>query len=81
MNCGTDYSSLFSPYYVYDTLSHSIGVARIIWHFSHDKKQILCGLLHDIATPTFKHCIYFMYGDVGKQEATEALTKMMIEQR
>lgn len=80
MNCGTDYSPLFSPCYMYDTLSHSIGVARILWHFSHDRSMTLCGLFHDIATPSFKHCIDFMYGDASTQEATEALTSQLISQ-
>ena len=60
MSCGTDYSKLFNIKYWYSNLDHSVGVALIVWHFTHDKKQTLAGLFHDIATPTFKHCIDFM---------------------
>ena len=58
---------------------HSIGVALIIWHFTHDKKQTLAGLFHDIATPAFKHCVDFMNGDYMTQESTEELTTQIIE--
>lgn len=79
MNCGTDYSKLFNINYFYSTLDHSIGVALIIWHFTHDKKQTLAGLFHDIATPAFKHCIDFMNDDALKQESTEAMTSDIIK--
>lgn len=59
MNCGLDYCKLFNIQYWYSTLDHSVAVALIIWHFTHDKKQTLAGLFHDIATPAFKHCIDF----------------------
>ena len=74
MSCGTDYSKCFNVRYFYSNLDHSVGVALIIWHFTHDKKQTLAGLLHDIATPVFKHCIDFMNGDSEKQESTEERT-------
>ena len=53
-------------------------MALIVWHFTHDKKQTLAGLFHKIATPTFKHCVDFLYGDYMKQESTEDLTSYMI---
>ena len=59
MSCGTDYSKCFDVKYFYSNLDHSVAVALIIWHFTHDKKQTLAGLFHDIATPVFKHCIDF----------------------
>lgn len=74
MSCGTDYSKCFNVRYWYSNLDHSVGVALIIWHFTHDKKQTLAGLFHDIATPVFKHCIDFMNGDSEKQESTEERT-------
>ena len=46
----------------------------MVWHFTHDKKQTLAGLFHDIATPVFKHCVDFMNGDHLTQESTEDLT-------
>lgn len=59
---------------MYSVLKHSIGVALIIWHFTHDKKQTIAGLFHDIPSPAFKHCIDFMNGDALKQESTEKQT-------
>lgn len=79
ISCGTDYSKLFNIKYWYSNLDHSIGVALIIWHFTHDKKQTLAGLFHDIATPTFKHCIDFMNGDSETQESTEERTTTIIQ--
>lgn len=80
MSCGTDYSKLFNNRYWYSNLDHSVGVALIIWHFTKDKKQTLAGLFHDIATPTFKHCIDFMNGDFEKQESTEGRTEQILKQ-
>ena len=59
---------------MYSVLVHSVGVALIIWNFTHDKKQTIAGLLHDISSPAFKHCIDFLNGDVEKQESTEEKT-------
>jgi len=78
MSCGTDYSKCFNLRYWYSNLDHSVGVALIIWHFTHDKKQTLAGLFHDIATPVFKHCIDFMNGDAETQESTEERTTDII---
>lgn len=77
--CGTDYTKLFNNRFWYSNLDHSVGVALIIWHFTNDKKQTLAGLFHDIATPTFKHCIDFMNGDSEQQESTEKLTEDIIK--
>ena len=74
MSCGTDYSKCFNVRYFYSNLDHSVGVALIIWNFTHDKVQTLAGLFHDIATPVFKHCIDFMNGDSLTQESTEDRT-------
>ena len=79
ITCGTIYSKMFHQN-DYSSLDHSIAVALIIWHFTHDKKQTLSGLFHDIATPVFKHCIDFMNGDYMTQESTEDLTKKIIEE-
>lgn len=78
MLCGTDYSKIFNYKSFNSTLNHSIGVALIIWNFTKDKKQTLSGLYHDIATPTFKHCIDFMNGDSEHQESTEERTEQII---
>ena len=78
ITCGTCYSKMFNINLWYSSLAHSIAVALIIWNFTHDKKQTLSGLFHDIATPAFKHCVDFMNNDHEKQESTENLTKTII---
>lgn len=79
LNCGIDYSPFFKIPYFYSNLEHSVGVALILWNFTHDKKQTLAGLFHDIATPTFKHCIDFMNCDNERQESTEEGTVEIIK--
>lgn len=79
VTCGTIYSDLFESDFFYSNLDHSVGAALIVWHFTHDKKQTLAGLFHDIATPAFKHCIDFMNGDYMTQESTEDLTTQIIQ--
>ena len=64
---------------MYSVLMHSIGVALIIWNFTHDKKQTIAGLFHDISSPAFKHCIDFLNGDAEKQESTEEETVEVIK--
>lgn len=78
LTCGTFYSKLFNPKTFYSNLNHSIWVALIIWNFTHDKKQTLSWLFHDIATPAFKHCIDFVNWDHETQESTEELTTQII---
>ena len=79
MVCGTDYSKIYDYVSFNSTLDHSVGVALIIWDFTKVKKQTLAGLFHDIATPTFKHCIDFMNGDSEHQESTEERTEQIIK--
>ncbi|MCL1835566.1 MAG: hypothetical protein FWG48_05330 [Oscillospiraceae bacterium] len=82
MHCGCEYSG--NPLYAqaaepYSRLSHSIGVAGIVWDFTGDIHQAVAGLLHDISTPVFAHTIDFMNGDHIAQESTEASTAAFIE--
>jgi hypothetical protein len=79
ITCGTIYTDLFPSDFFYSALDHSIAVALIIWHFTHDKKQALSGLFHDIANPAFKHCVDFLNGDYMRQESTEDLTTEIIK--
>ena len=79
VTCGTIYSNLFESDFFFSSLDHSVAVALIIWHFTHDKKQTLSGLFHDIATPAFKHCVDFLNGDYMTQESTEDLTTEVIK--
>lgn len=80
VTCGTIYSDLFESDFFYSSLDHGVAVALIIWHFTHDKKQTLSGLFHDIATPVFKHCVDFLNGDYMTQESTEDLTTKIISE-
>lgn len=79
VTCGTIYSDLFESDFFFSSLDHSVAVALIVWHFTHNKKQTLSGLFHDIATPAFKHCIDFLNGDYMTQESTEDLTTEFIK--
>ena len=80
MNCGCEYTAF--PQFVnidsYSRYDHSIGVALIVWHFTHDRKQAIAGLLHDVASPVFAHVVDFMHGDYLTQESTEEDTEMLI---
>jgi hypothetical protein len=78
-NCGMVYTNLEPSNFFYSNLDHSVGVALVIWHFTHDKKQTLSGLFHDIATPAFKHCVDVMNGDGARQESLEELTPAFIK--
>lgn len=75
---GIEYSSLYNFEHTNTVFAHSIGVALIVWRFTHDKKQTLAALFHDIANPAFKHCIDFMNGDSETQESTEERTSQII---
>lgn len=69
--CGTDWTPLYKNRFRYSRLDHSIGVALIIWHFTHDKAQTLSGLFHDVSTTVFSHVSDFRKGDALTQTATE----------
>ena len=73
MNCGCEYTSFprFLRLHPYSRFDHSLGVALIVWHFTHDEKQSIAGLLHDAATPVFAHVVDFLNGDYLAQESTE----------
>jgi len=71
ISCGCNYTDMFDLKFKYSNLSHSIGVALIIWHFTGSKTQTLAGLFHDLANPSFKHCIDFMNGDHEKQTSID----------
>jgi len=82
MNCGLQFTSHtgFSSYGPYSRYEHSVGVACIIWYFTHDKKQTLAGLFHDISTRAFSHVIDFVRKDYLVQESTEDYTRQFILQ-
>ena len=62
----------------YSRFRHSLGVCRIVWHFTGDRTQALAGLFHDIATPCFAHTVDFLHGDHLRQEYTEGRTESII---
>ena len=80
MNCGCEYTDFprFRALAPYSRFDHSIGVALIVWQHTHDRKQAMAGLLHDVATPVFAHVVDFLKGDYLAQEATEAGTEATI---
>ena len=80
VTCGTYYSDMYDQVW-YSSLDHSVAVALIVWNFTKDKKQTISALLHDIATPVFKHCIDYMNGDYETQESTEKLTTSITRQK
>ncbi len=75
---GVDYGGIYNFQSMNSVLAHSIGVAEIVWNFTHDKKQTLAGLFHDIASPAFKHAIDYLNGDSETQESIEAETGKII---
>ena len=76
--CGTDWTNLYNNRFYYSRYQHSLGVALIIWHFTHNKAQTIAGLLHDISTPVFSHVSDFRKGDALTQTATEEPTARII---
>ena len=81
MNCGCEYVAIHKDDMCrrYTRFEHSVGVALIVWHFTHDVKQAIAGLFHDISTPAFAHVVDFLNGDHLTQESTENRTAEMIE--
>ncbi|MGI5096913.1 hypothetical protein IZU27_01070 [Treponema socranskii] len=76
--CGTDWTPLYRNRFFYSRLDHSIGVALILWHFTHDRAETLAGLLHDVSTPVFSHVADFRNGDALTQESTENENEAML---
>lgn len=69
--CGCDYTKLYSPLFLYTRFDHSLVVAHMTWHFTHDKKETIVALLHDVGTPCFAHAIDYVFGDYLNQESSE----------
>ena len=69
--CGCDYTKLYSPLFLYTRFDHSLVVAHMTWHFTHDKIETIAALLHDVGTPCFAHCIDYVFGDYMNQESSE----------
>lgn len=69
--CGCDYTGLYSSLFKYTRFDHSLVVAHMTWHFTHDKKETIMALFHDVGTPCFSHCIDYVFGDYMNQESSE----------
>lgn len=69
--CGCDYTKLYSTKFLYTRFDHSLVVAHIVWHFTHNKSETIAALLHDAGTPCFAHCIDYVFGDYINQESSE----------
>lgn len=69
--CGCDYTILYNPKFLYTRFDHSLVVAHMTWHFTHDKSETLAALFHDAGTPCFAHTIDYVLGDYVKQESSE----------
>lgn len=78
--CGCDYTKLYSPLFYYSRYDHSLVVALMTYHFTHDKKETIVALLHDIGTPCFAHTIDYVFGDYLKQESSEKKISDIIKQ-
>lgn len=80
--CGMDYASKnvynFSEYI--SRYTHSLNVAILTYNLTHNQKETLAGLFHDIATPCFSHVIDYMNKDYETQESTEEYTKRVLLQ-
>ena len=69
--CGCDYTKLYSPLFTYTRFFHSVVVAHMTVHFTHNKKETIVALLHDVGTPCFAHTIDIFLGDAINQESSE----------
>ena len=78
--CGCDYTKLYSPLFLYTRFDHSLVVAHMTWHFTHDKKETIVALLHDVGTPCFAHCIDYVFGDYVNQESSERKISDIVRQ-
>ncbi len=76
--CGTDWTPLFKNKFFYSRFDHSLNCALIVWKWTHDKRQTIASLLHDVSTPVFSHVIDFKNGDALSQSSTENLNAKMI---
>jgi len=78
--CGTEYCKFYTFKVHQSRLTHSIGVALIVRHFTHDQKQTLAGLFHDISHSIFSHVGDFLLGDPVNQESSEQhMNKLLSE--
>ena len=78
--CGCDYTSLYNPLFYYSRYDHSVVIAHMTYHFTHNKKATIAALLHDVGTPCFAHTIDYVFGDYLNQETSEKKIVDIIKQ-
>ncbi len=69
--CGSDYTKLYNPRFFFTRFDHSLIVANMTWHFTHNKEETIIAMLHDCGTPCFAHCIDYVFDDYLNQESAE----------
>lgn len=69
--CGCDYTKLYNTKFFYSRFYHSLVVANMTWHFTHNKKETIAAFFHDAGTPCFAHVIDYMMKDYLLQESSE----------
>lgn len=77
-SCWTGYNQFLKYDISVSRLDHSVWVALIIWHFTHDIKQTLAWLFHDVSHTVFSHVGDFLLWDAENQESAEMyITKIL----
>ena len=78
--CGMDFASkdVYNFKEKVSRYDHSLCVALLTWKLTHDVKNTLAALFHDVSTPCFSHVIDYMNKDYDKQESTEEKTEEII---
>ncbi len=75
---GVEYSNLYNFPNYNSVFAHSIGVALIIWRFTHDKNKLLLDFSTTSPPLLLNILLIFMNGDSEKQESTEERTGQII---
>ena len=57
--CGCDYTKLYRPRFLFTRYDHSLVVAHMFWHFTHDKKGYYCGVI-----PCCGYSLFCAYNDL-----------------
>jgi len=68
-SCWADLTKLQKYKFNPSRLDHSLWVALIIWNFTHNEKQTLAWLFHDISHSIFSHVWDFILWDAQKHKS------------
>ena len=79
--CGMDYASkdIYDFKEEISRFDHSLTVALLTYKYTHDEKDTIAALFHDVSTPCFAHVIDYMNKDYETQESTEEKQQEVIE--